>query len=342
MISLKRIKLEDFRGARNPVELSLDNPVVISGQSGSGKTSILQAIEWGLFGKILGFSGYGFTVEDAYVNIFSTESKAAVDLDLILAGEKRLFVKRNRKRASRSTVGKTNLEVWFEGEKYKDKEAQNLIEKLLDLDHEKFTQAIFLHQDMIRKFVEGGPKDRSEIIDQLLGLKNLREFTESLDPKRKIKNKIKGLQEVKNSLEKQKRAIEIESREHLDQKEASLIKEGYKKKELTFEYLENSKSSLVLQLEVILKEYNLEPKIDKFKIVDTQAAQDFRKLVDSSLLSVERARSSQISKYQTQKIQAQEILKQLENARVKIKGKSIDNLKKTTIILKQEIKTHES
>jgi len=229
MISLQRVKLEGFRGAKKPLELRFSNHVVLAGHSGSGKTSILQAIEWGLFGEILGFRGYGFTDEDAYVNMFSSESKAAVELDLMLSDEKILFVRRNRKMARKSTVGKTNLEVWFKGEEHKGKEAQNLIEELLDLDHEKFTQAVFLHQDMIRKFVEGGPKDRSEIIDQLLGLKNLREFTEGLDPKRKIRNEIKILQEIKKSLEEQKKVIEIESQELLNQQEKALIKDGYKK-----------------------------------------------------------------------------------------------------------------
>jgi DNA repair exonuclease SbcCD ATPase subunit len=70
MIALKRVKLEGFRGAKRPLDLRFSNPIVLAGHSGSGKTSILQAIEWGLFGKILGFKGYGFMDEDAYVNIF--------------------------------------------------------------------------------------------------------------------------------------------------------------------------------------------------------------------------------------------------------------------------------
>lgn len=336
------MKLEGFRGAKKPLELNFSNHIILAGHSGSGKTSILQAIEWGLFGKILGFKGYGFTDEDAYVNMFSGESKATVELDLILPEEKTLFIRRNRKKARKSTVGRTNLEVWFKGEEHKGKEAQNLIEDILDLDHEKFTQAVFLHQDMIRKFVEGGPKDRSEIIDQLLGLKNLREFTEGLDPKRKIRKEIKILQEIKKSLEEQKKAIEIESQERLDQQERALIKEGYEKKELNFEYLGSLKNSLIPKLEVILKEYNLEPIIDKFKITDTKTAQIFRKHMESSLLAVERARSKQISKYQTQKIQIQETLKQLDQARTKIKGQSIKKLKQNTLILEQEIKTQES
>lgn len=160
--------------------------------------------------------------------------------------------------------------------------------------------------------------------------------------KRKIQKEIKILQEIKSSLEDQKKAIEIESKERLDQKESELIKDGYEKKELTFEHLDIFKNTLVPQLEVILKEYNLEPKIDQFKITDTHSVRNFLKLVDSLLLSVERARSDQISEYQTQRMQIQETLRQLDNARAKIKGQSIERLKKDTLMLEQQIKTQES
>ena len=46
MTALTRVKLQGFRGAKKPLELTFSNSVVLKGHSGSGKTSILQAIEW--------------------------------------------------------------------------------------------------------------------------------------------------------------------------------------------------------------------------------------------------------------------------------------------------------
>lgn len=322
--------------------MKFSNPVVLAGHSGSGKTSILHAIEWGLFGKILGFKGSGFTDEDAYVNMFSGDSKATVELDFILSGERTLFIKRSRRKAKKTTIGKNKLEVWFQGEEHDGKGAQTLIENLLKLDHEKFTQAVFLHQDMIRKFVEGGPKDRSEIIDQLLGLKNLREFTESLDPKRKIQKEIKILQEVKKSLEEQKKAVELESKERLDQQEIKLIEDGYNKKELNFKNLDNVKNSLIPKLDVILVQNNLESSFQEFEISDTKTANAFRKQMDSLLLAVERGRSNNISKCQKEIIQIRQNIKQLDQMESKANGKSIEKLKQNNLILEQEIKLQEN
>jgi len=339
MIVLKRVKLMGFRGSRKPLEMSFSKSIVLAGPSGSGKTTVLQAIEWGLFGDILGFKGYGFTDEDAYVNMFSDESKATVELDFLLPNETSLFIKRNRKKAKKSTVRRTTLNIWINGESHTGKEAQDLIEELLDLDHEKFTQAIFLHQEMIRKFVEGRPKDRSEIIDQLLGLRNLREFAETLDPKRKIRNEIKILQEVKEGLEKQKTTIEIETQERLNQQKEELTKKGHKETELSIKYVNNQIDSLINQLNVLSKEYNLDLKQEKIKVTNTELAQDTLKQIESLILDVDRARSGQISKYETSKIRIQELLKQLGQASIKIKNKSIEKLAKQTSEIDNELRT---
>lgn len=50
---LKSVTVTDFRSIRGTVTVPLDSPVVlIHGQNGSGKTSLLSAIELGLTGKL--------------------------------------------------------------------------------------------------------------------------------------------------------------------------------------------------------------------------------------------------------------------------------------------------
>jgi exonuclease SbcC len=50
---LKAIAIEDFRSIRGKISISLDAPVVlIHGQNGSGKTSLLSALELGLTGAV--------------------------------------------------------------------------------------------------------------------------------------------------------------------------------------------------------------------------------------------------------------------------------------------------
>src|SRR5580698_10165104 len=50
---LKTLSVEDFRSIRGPVSVSLDAPVVlIHGPNGTGKTSLLAAIEFALTGTV--------------------------------------------------------------------------------------------------------------------------------------------------------------------------------------------------------------------------------------------------------------------------------------------------
>jgi len=123
--------------------------------------------------------------------------------------------------------------------------------------------------------------------------------------------------------------------------EKKLIEDGYEKEELTFENLDNLKNSLIPNLDVILKQNNLVSSIDKFDITDTKTANIFRKQMDLSLLTVERARSKNIGKYQKEIIQIQQTIDQLDQARGKATGGSIEKLKQTTLILEQKIKTQE-
>ena len=53
MTRLKQINISDFRSIRGSITVSLDAPVVlIHGQNGAGKTSLLSAVELGLTGKV--------------------------------------------------------------------------------------------------------------------------------------------------------------------------------------------------------------------------------------------------------------------------------------------------
>src|ERR1700735_703553 len=56
-VRLKSLVIEDFRSIRGAQRLSLDAPVVlVHGPNGTGKTSLLSAIEFGLTGSVASFS----------------------------------------------------------------------------------------------------------------------------------------------------------------------------------------------------------------------------------------------------------------------------------------------
>ncbi len=314
MVGITRIVLQGFRGANKPLEIQVSESIVISGPTGSGKTTLLQAIEWGLYGKILGFTGPGFIDEDAYVNIFTDERQASVTLDLVLKDGTQISLQRERKEAAKSTVGKTNVKLTVNGSSYTGKEAQEQIEELIGLDHEKFVQALFLHQETIRRFVEGKPKDRSAIIDQLLGTAQIREFTEALNPKRKIRREIKSLQTTKNRLEGEETMIEVDSQEQLDEQRDKLLAQDYKKIDLTLGSLDEKVHQLFIEITKLAETYDATPPSTPKKFKTTEDATTTMDNVDSKLRDLDRSRGECITKYTEEIVRIQELMKQYKEA----------------------------
>lgn len=314
MVGITRIVLQGFRGANKPLDIPISESIVISGPTGSGKTTILQAIEWGLYGKILGFTGPGFTDEDAYINIFTDEKQASVTLNLILKDGTHISVQRKRKEAAKSTVGKTNVMLTVNGSSNTGKEAQEQIEELIGLDHEKFVQALFLHQETIRRFVDGKPQDRSAIIDQLLGTAQIREFAEALNPKRKIRKEIKVLQITKDRLEGEQTMIEVDSQEQLDEQRDTILAQGYKETDLTPESLEEKIHQLFIEITKLAKTYNTTPPSTPEKIKTTEDIITAMENVDSKLHELDRSRGECITKYTEDIVRIQELVKQYDEA----------------------------
>lgn len=310
MVVITRIKLNGFRGSNNEIEIDLQKSTIIKGPSGSGKTTILHAIEWALFGKIFGFKGPGFSDEDAYVNIFTSDSVARVELDFRLPDGTQYFIQRFRKKYKKSTVGTTELILTVNGIKHTKKEAQNLIDSTLKLNHDQFTQAVFLHQETLRKFIEGKPADRSEIIDQLLGTKNLREFIANLDPKRKIQNQIKSQKEIRDGLEEQVTSVHIDTQDRLDQERTNLLNLGNKESQLNIEYIINQNTSLKTKISYLSQEYGISSSQENDYQIEINKISGLPSTIESSLIQLERARGQTISENKELQIKLQGQLNQ--------------------------------
>ncbi|MBK8891392.1 MAG: AAA family ATPase [Dechloromonas sp.] len=79
---LKSVTVTDFRSIRGTVTVPLDSPVVlIHGQNGSGKTSILSAIELGLTGQVASLARVDPTFESHLVHKAATEGRVSITVD---------------------------------------------------------------------------------------------------------------------------------------------------------------------------------------------------------------------------------------------------------------------
>ena len=200
---LKHISLAGFRGAYRPLEIPMDKQTILFGPNGSGKTTVLQAITWAIYGKYPLFSGAIFVDEDALVNDFVEPAKAEVRLML----SDGTTITRTRKKQSSTTRGANPLSLSFQAN-----DPQGALEELIGLDLDEFSAAVHLHQETIRDFLTTSPEERSATIDRMIGTHLLRTLIKVVDPKVPNAAIVRSEERIEN-LERQLSQASIMSRQ---------------------------------------------------------------------------------------------------------------------------------
>jgi DNA repair protein SbcC/Rad50 len=139
----------------------------IAGPTGSGKTSILDAMTYALFGYIerVGNQTSQFVSQG--------QNRMAVTLEFAVDGE--------RYRVTRSTAAKGPTKILFERFDGADwtqagegadrvREANAMIVSAIGLTYDDFTRTVLLPQGRFAEFLVGDAKERREILTRLLGL----------------------------------------------------------------------------------------------------------------------------------------------------------------------------
>ena len=218
-LEIENIEIEGFRGINKNLSIPLNGKsTFLFGENGAGKTSILQAIEWCMFGQFAYLPSDEYKMQDAIVNFYIPDKTACVKLTLKAPAGKIIQLERKRKKGKSSTRGKTSLSVKINGLTLTDKQAEPELVKLLELTPEEYYARAHLHQETIRDLLFGQITDRSTMIDKMLGLYNLRTLIEAL-PLGSVDREIKALEKNKLETEQTKNKIERllqESRKTID------------------------------------------------------------------------------------------------------------------------------
>ena len=181
MFNLKSLRLEGFRGfARNGVFLEFSTPaVLLYGDNHQGKSSVLNAVEWCLYGdQCLGAkSGIrervgGWEVVNRQASVASAEVVAETDEGLVTIT--RTEEEGKGKRGKRIEVDLAH------GTAVQGDEAEREITRMLQLSFRDFSTVVYQHQESIRAIFIQTPKDRNEAIDRLLGLGEYRNVLEAI------------------------------------------------------------------------------------------------------------------------------------------------------------------
>jgi exonuclease SbcC len=231
MLEIEKITLEGFRGINKPLDFALDSKrpiVMLRGQNGLGKTSVLQAIEWCLTGQLLNFTGGDFAREDALVSLFHKNKKASVEITLVDDDGSKIKVHRSKKMGKTTGRGGSALQVEVAGKTLHDDDADAAIVKTIFDAVEDPATLFHLHQDSLRQILTADPKDRSRAIDKILGTFEIRDFAEALDIKRKLAISFKKLEQQRSSLERDKVQVAATTRDRLSKQREELETKGWK------------------------------------------------------------------------------------------------------------------
>lgn len=184
MIPLK-LELTNFLSYRETAVLPFDDIhlACIAGANGAGKSSLLDAITWVLFGKSRSKS------DDDLVNRLAAFQGEEAEVRFTFALEDVSYRVTRRKRAQKRTT--LELQIQGEDEKWKTltqskvRETQAEIETLLRMNYDTFVNASFLLQGQADEFTTKTPNKRKEILADLLGLKVWDSYKEASSERRK-------------------------------------------------------------------------------------------------------------------------------------------------------------
>jgi DNA repair exonuclease SbcCD ATPase subunit len=251
MIGITRVEIRGFRGFTDEREFDFSYPItILFGENGKGKSSLLNSIEWCLFGKdcIGEKSGIRERVDWEVKNRNTKECYVEIK---IKENDKEYTVRRVWKSKTKDEL---SIEL-PEGRTINGKEAEEALNKLTkDFSFKDFLTSIYQHQEVIRFFLVQDPKDRNEAIDRALGL---REYRDIIDRINEVGIKGETLQnEIDKMSEKVKTKIEVWQTQ-VEEKKRELNNKGIQDKEISEDGAKNLSANIKNSLEEFSKKINL-------------------------------------------------------------------------------------
>ena len=200
MIPVK-LDLYNFLAYHEPEPLDLTglHLACLAGSNGAGKSSLLDAITWALWGKAR-------TRRDDDL-IHADEEEMKVQLTFALSGD-RFRVTRYRSRKGRGT-SLLDLEVadsggWRSLSDATIRGTQQHINDLLKLDYETFINSAFLVQGRADEFTQKTPGERKAILGEILGLDRWATYED------RVKQRLKAVETDSTLLERDLERIDEE------------------------------------------------------------------------------------------------------------------------------------
>jgi exonuclease SbcC len=165
MIPLK-LTLSGFLSYREETTLDFSGIEVacISGQNGAGKSSLLDAITWALFGKAR-------SADDDLITLGCDEAQVTLEYEY---ERDRYRIERSKKKGSTKqvqlNVWDADTEKWVNFSEETNTATQNKLERILRMDYDTFINASFFLQGKADLFAQQRPSERKQTLAKILEL----------------------------------------------------------------------------------------------------------------------------------------------------------------------------
>ena len=164
MINFRSVSWQNFLSTGNtPIEISLDKvgSTLIIGENGSGKSTVLDALCFGLFGK-----PFRRIKKDQLVNSIN-ERDCRVEIYFDIGRRKYLIIR---------GIRPTRFEIYMDGKLLNQdasaKDYQKQLENnILKLNHKSFTQVVILGSSSFIPFMQLTASARREVVEDILDIK---------------------------------------------------------------------------------------------------------------------------------------------------------------------------
>ena len=155
--------------------LSSDGLFLIAGPTGAGKTSLLDAICFGLYGRVPGSRDDAKSFRSQFADP-ATPTSVTIEFS---AGGRQVKIERTptyerpSKRGSTTTTQRATAQLWvkrneeWEGRARTAREVGELVEEFVGLSAEQFTKIILLPQGDFAAFLKADSRDREAILQRL-------------------------------------------------------------------------------------------------------------------------------------------------------------------------------
>ena len=189
-------------------ELKGKNMFVITGTTGSGKTTIFDAINFALYGEASGSDREGKTLRSDFA---SEDTPTEVELYFTIRN-KDYYVKRSpqysRRKKKKDASGdygytevKPSAELKIKDKTYTgSKEVTKYIEDILGINSEQFKQLVMIPQGEFKKILNEDSDKREEIFRRIFGTKIFTDISQNIkNEANELKKKIEGIQRDRNN-----------------------------------------------------------------------------------------------------------------------------------------------